>query len=208
MSTKPRHPNKRRAAEEKALEELRSEAAPLGNEEQPVIPMFPLEALYDQEPTQVRDSPATPDENPATEAERTDDEASPNASSPEPGETRRAPHHARDTGMASRAPPKPNADRFPDGREDENQTGLPSPLANRPKREVAISTRPEPRRDSKPWHDLTVPSKARQAERAVAESARSARSRPKQANPWLWIVGLLGALIAVAITALELERPE
>jgi serine/threonine-protein kinase len=188
---KPRHPNKRRATEEKALEDLRPESAPLGNEEQAVIPMFPLEALYDQDPTRLPESLTKPDENPeATEASDTE--------SP------------RDTGMASRAPPKPQ-------REIDSTT--PSPTAksktarasksqpSEQKRETPISSRPEPRRDSKPWHDLTVPSKARQAERAAAaESARPVAPAKKPANPWFWIVGLLGGLTAVAITALELER--
>ncbi len=197
-STKPRHPNKRRAQDEKALEALRSEAAPLGNEEQPVIPMFPLEALYDQE--RVRDSPATTEKDDSEPAQAksadTDSETPPIASALEASDNAAA--SRRDTGMVSRAPPKP-AEKTKTRRASKS-TG------NAVKREVSRSGRPDPRRDSKPWHDLTVPSKAKQAERAAAEATRTTAPPPRQRNPWIWIVGVLSGLTAVGITALELER--
>ena len=180
-STKPRHPNKRRAMEEKALEELRSESAPLGNEEQPVIPMFPLEALYEQERTRRSDSPEAAEKRDA-ESERSDAEAGVDTAS------------RRDTGMVSRAPPKPAEKTKP---ERASKTARKAA-----KREVIASSRPEPRRDSRPWHDLTMPSKARRAEQA----ARAVAPPPKQYSPWIWVVGVLGGLMAVAIAALELER--
>jgi serine/threonine protein kinase len=194
-SAKPRHPNKRRAMDEKALEDLRSEAAPLGNEEQAAIPMFPLEALYDQERKRVPDSPE------AAEQQNPESESSPDAAGAAPSEaleqkSARASSARRDTGMVSRAPPKPA---------DQAKPQRASKMARKAaKREATGSRRPEPRRDSKPWHDLTVPSKARRAERE--EAARALTPPRKQASPWVWIVGVLAGLTAVAITALELER--
>ena len=202
ITDKPRHPNKRRAAEEAQLEKLRSEAPPIDNESSAVIPMFPLDALYAKE-SPAADAEAKA-EAPAEAAIETAGDAKPEPK-PEawPEEPANTIPPKRDTGMASRAPPKPKVP----GSDEPPPSSVPIPLIP-PKIEVSKKTRP--RRDSKPWQDLTQPSKARRAE-SVAQSSASVPSRSltamePQGSPWAWIAGILGALAVIGISALELER--